>query len=334
MGKTEVLLLTLLAVAAVTLYSYDNSSQNLEDHAFEAWKAKYNKRYTAKEEAYRLGVWLNNLAFVKAHNQRYEAGLESYNVEMNQFADLDSAEFGEKYLISFPKDGVTTKCTGAQAPTASLPDEVDWTTKGAVTAIKNQGQCGSCWAFSTTGSVEGAYFLAKNKLESFSEQQLVDCSHSYGNNGCGGGLMNLSFFYIKDNGITTEAKYPYKGVASTCKYTAADQAWTVSDCTEVTVDKENSLLGAIAKTPVSVAIQANHLSFQLYKNGVYSGNCGTNLDHGVLAVGYGTLSGKKHYKVKNSWGNTWGDKGFIYIERTGDGKGKCGIQMAASFPIA
>lgn len=147
--------------------------------------------------------------------------------------------------------------------------------------------------------------------------------------------MNLSFFYIKDNGIALEAKYPYKGVASTCKYNAStDKAWTVSDCTEVTVDKEQSLLGAIAKNPVSVAIQANHLSFQLYKNGVYSGNCGTNLDHGVLAVGYGTLSGKKHYKVKNSWGNTWGDKGFIFIERTGDGKGKCGIQMAASYPIA
>jgi C1A family cysteine protease len=147
--------------------------------------------------------------------------------------------------------------------------------------------------------------------------------------------MNLSFFYIKDNGITTEEKYSYKGVGSTCKYTAADKAWTVSDCTEVTADKEESLRAAIALTPVSVAIQANHLSFQLYKSGVYSGNCGTNLDHGVLAVGYGTLSGKNHFKVKNSWGNTWGEHGFIFIERVaGDGKGKCGIQMAASYPIA
>jgi C1A family cysteine protease len=145
--------------------------------------------------------------------------------------------------------------------------------------------------------------------------------------------MNLSFFYVKDNGITTEDKYPYKGVGSTCKYTAADKVWTVSDCTEVTVNKEASLLGAIAVTPVSVAIEANHLSFQLYKSGVYSGNCGTKLDHGVLAVGYGTINGKKHFKVKNSWGNTWGDKGFIYIERTGDGSGKCGIQLAASYPI-
>jgi cathepsin L len=281
-----------------------------------------------------LGVWLNNLAFVESHNKRHAAGEESYNVEMNEFADMDTAEFKAKYLISFPARSATTKCTGAQANTANIPDEVDWSAKGAVTPVKNQGQCGSCWAFSTTGSLEGAHFLSQQKLTSFSEQQLVDCSTSYGNQGCNGGLMNLSFFYIKDNGITTEEKYPYKGVGSTCKYNAADKAWTVSDCTEVTEDKEESLLAAIAKNPVSVAIQANHLSFQLYKSGVYTGNCGTNLDHGVLAVGYGTLSGKKFYKVKNSWGSSWGSSGYIQIERTGDGKGKCGIQMAASFPIA
>jgi KDEL-tailed cysteine endopeptidase len=147
--------------------------------------------------------------------------------------------------------------------------------------------------------------------------------------------MNLSFFYVKDNGIALESKYPYKGVGGSCKYNAStDSAWTISDCTEVTVDKELSLKASIAKTPVSVAIQANHLSFQLYKSGVYTGNCGTNLDHGVLAVGYGALNGKNHYKVKNSWGGSWGSSGYIYIERTGDGKGKCGIQMAASFPIA
>jgi cathepsin L len=173
---------------------------------------------------------------------------------MNEFADLPANEFAAKYLIKFPTT-VTTNCTGKQAPTASLPDSVDWSTKGSVTPIKNQGQCGSCWAFSTTGSLEGAYFNKFNQLKSFSEQQLVDCSHSYGNNGCGGGLMNLSFFYIKDNGITTEDKYPYKGVGATCKYNeTTDKAWTVSDCTQVTVDKELQLLAAIVVNPVSVAI--------------------------------------------------------------------------------
>jgi KDEL-tailed cysteine endopeptidase len=175
----------------------------------------------------------------------------------------------------------------------------------------------------------------KNKnLLSFSEQQLVDCSASYGNQGCNGGLMDDAFFYVIDNGITLESKYPYKGVGGKCSYTAADEAFRISNCVDVTLDKEAALLAAINQQPVSVAIEANHLSFQLYKSGVYSGNCGTKLDHGVLAVGFGDESGKGFFNVKNSWGSTWGENGYIRIERTGDGKGKCGIQMSASFSLA
>jgi C1A family cysteine protease len=282
-----------------------------------------------------MAVWTQNLKYVQTHNARYQIGKETFDLEMNAFADLTSEEFAAKYLIKFPQS-VTTKCTGSQVPvTTTLPDEVDWSTKGAVTPIKNQGQCGSCWAFSTTGSLEGAYYLKNAKLQSFSEQHLVDCSTSYGNEACNGGLMNLSFFYVRDNGIAAEEKFPYKGAQSPCRYNAStDKVWTISDCTEVTADKEDALRAAINRTPVSVAIEANHISFQLYKSGVYSGLCGTNLDHGVLAVGYGTQNNKPYFKVKNSWGNTWGEKGYIFIERTGDGKGKCGIQMAASFPIA
>lgn len=280
-----------------------------------------------------MAIWLENFAYVESHNQRHKAGEETFDLEMNEFADMSSDEFAAKYLIKFPLSN-TGKCTGPQAPTDHLPEEVDWTGKGAVTGVKNQGQCGSCWAFSTTGSLEGVYFLKNNDLKSFSEQQLVDCSKAYGNQGCGGGLMNQSFWYVKDNGITTEDKYPYHGVGSTCKYTPADKVWTISDCTEVTVDNQKALMGAIALNPVSVAIEANHISFQLYKSGVYSGNCGTKLDHGVLAVGYGTLENKAHYKVKNSWGASWGQHGYIFIARNGDGKGKCGIQMAASYPVA
>lgn len=229
----------------------------------------------------------------------------------------------------------TKQCTGKQAPASNLPNEVNWADKGAVTPVKNQGQCGSCWAFSTTGSLEGAHFIATQKLDSFSEQQLVDCSKAYGNNGCNGGLMDNAFWYVKDHGITLESTYPYKGVGGTCRYNPdQDKAWTVSDCTDVTAGKELSLVAAIAQQPVSVAIEADHISFQLYKGGVFNGNCGTKLDHGVLAVGYGEDNGKKYYRVKNSWGAGWGMKGYIMIERNGDGKGKCGIQEVSSFPIA
>jgi len=207
---------------------------------------------------------------------------------------MDNKEFSSIYLMNTPapvttqKVGVTKKCTGSQASTSNIPETVDWATKGGVTAVKNQGQCGSCWAFSTTGSLEGAYFKATGSLTSFSEQQLVDCSKAYGNGGCNGGLMNMSFWYVIDNGITNETIYPYHAAGSTCKYASTQKVWGISNCVDVTVDVEKALLASIAQQPTSVAIEADHASFQLYKSGVYSGNCGTKLDHGVLAVGYGS----------------------------------------------
>jgi C1A family cysteine protease len=321
--------------AAFTLHSLstDKSAPNRE---FEAWKTKYGKEYTALEETYRLTVWLENLAFVESHNARYRAGLEDYEVEMNMFADMNIEEFGAKYLIRYPENQVTSKCTGPQAPADKIPDEANWTAKGAVTGVKNQGQCGSCWAFSSTGSLEGEHFRTTGELISFSEQQLVDCSKSYGNQGCNGGLMNLSFFYVKDHGITLESKYSYHGTGGTCKYNEeTDKAWTINDCTEVTGGSEKALLAAVAQQPVSVAIQANQAGFQLYKKGVFSGTCGHKLDHGVLAVGFGLDkdSGKKYWDIKNSWGAGWGKNGHILLVRNGDGNGQCGIQLAASFPI-
>ena len=253
---------------------------------------------------------------------------------------MDNQEFSNIYLMMNTPAGApegvadTRKCTGAQASTDNIPASVDWSDKGGVTGVRNQGQCGSCWAFSATGALEGEYFRTKGSLESFSEQQLVDCSKSYGNAGCNGGLMNMTFWYVIDHGITTETKYPYKGVGSTCKFNDADKVWQISNCVDVTVNVEKALLASIAQQPTSVAIEADHASFQLYKSGVYSGNCGTKLDHGVLAVGYGDLSGKQYIKVKNSWGSSWGSHGYIFIARKGDGKGQCGINMAASFAIA
>ena len=205
----------------------------------------------------------------------------------------------------------------------------------AVTPIKNQGQCGSCWAFSTTGSLEGAYFLKTGELKSFSEQQLVDCDTKQ-DQGCNGGLMDNAFDFIKTNkGLCTEESYPYKGVDGTCnKKCKDDSKATVKTHTDVAANAK-ALMSAIAKQPVSIAIEADQSSFQFYKSGVFNNaGCGTQLDHGVLAVGYGTLNGTDYWKVKNSWGATWGLNGYILLAKGTTAKpiNMCGISQSASYP--
>jgi hypothetical protein len=210
---------------------------------------------------------------------------------------------------------------------------MDWVAEGAVTPVKNQGQCGSCWAFSTTGSVEGAYFVAIGKLVSLSEEDLVQCDHG-GDQGCQGGLMDNAFKWIEQNGLCSEGDYPYSsggGTAGTCK-TSCSPVVTVTGFTDVPPKDEKALLLAVAKQPVSVAIEADKSAFQLYNSGVLdSTSCGTQLDHGVLIVGYGTDGGKDYWKVKNSWGATWGESGYLRMVRD---KNMCGIAQQPSYPEA
>ena len=210
------------------------------------------------------------------------------------------------------------------------PDSVDWATTDAVTAVKNQGSCGSCWAFSTTGGMEGAYFLKNGKQVSFSEQQLVDCDTAE-DQGCNGGLMDNAFQYIAKNGLATEDSYSYTGKDGSCASFTAVEGTVGVTYTDVS-NTEEALAAAVAQQPVSVAVDAD-IKWQLYRGGIFTKTSGVALDHGVLAVGFGAEDGKAFWKVKNSWGASWGEDGFIRMQKDiNQDNGPCGITSSASFP--
>ena len=301
--------------------------------SFDEWALQHGKSYEPTERDYRETVYVNNVEKINAHN----AGNSSWTMSVNKFADLTADEFKTLVSSPMPRKYKALRNFARIYNTTANPTSVDWSAKGAVTPIKNQEQCGSCWAFSTTGSVEGAWFIAKGSLVSLSEQQLVDCSTAEGNQGCNGGLMDDAFQYIIDNkGITTEAAYPYTATGpNTCEASGKPVAATLSGFKDVPANSEVALETAIVQQPVSVAVEADQSVFQFYSGGVMDSTCGTQLDHGVLAVGYGTDTGKEYYKVKNSWGADWGEKGYIRLGRGAkfNPSGQCGIQMMASYPV-
>jgi C1A family cysteine protease len=306
-------------------------------YLFEQFNQDHGKVYAEDGlKARKLAVFKDNVDFINYHN-KYLADELGYTVGINQFADLTSAEFKREFLglnaLSKPKFETVVLDESATA------SSVDWTTKGAVTPVKNQAQCGSCWAFSTTGSLEGGNFIKTGKLVSLSEQQLVSCAGSFGNQGCNGGLMDDGFKYVEKNGLDKESTYGYKAQTGTCNKQKAAlhdgiAPGAVKSFKDVTANSESQLAAAVTKAPVSVAIEADQSGFQFYKSGVFSGICGTQLDHGVLAVGFGTDSGKAYWKVKNSWGSSWGDNGYIKMAKDISSKhGQCGIAMQASYPV-
>ena len=320
---------SLLGGAAASSASDDYTKQ------FKAFQQKFGKFYNgADEEAKRFDIFKTNVDYITGTN----AQDLSYTVEVNQFADLSSDEFVATYTgLKKPASvwGDLPYLGRHNASGSVLAASVDWSTKGAVTPVKNQGQCGSCWSFSTTGSLEGAWGIATGKLVSPSEQQFVDCDKQ--DDGCNGGLMDTAFDYAKKNAICTEASYSYKGVDGTCKAsscTVGIPKGGVTGYKDVSTDDEQALMDAVAKGPVSIAIEADKSAFQFYSSGVLSSNCGTSLDHGVLAVGYGTASGKDYWKVKNSWGASFGENGYIRLLRGKGGAGECGLLSGPpSYPI-
>lgn len=343
MARWVVLVLGAVGVAADPTLLLSRSTAELADSElrleFSEWATAHDKTYTTDEEREsRFAVWKDNKAFVEAYNKEHT----SHWVGMNAFADQTHEEFKSTNLGLAPGDntmfreGYTATTSFRYADTVA-PDAVDWREKGAVTDVKNQGQCGSCWAFSTTGSVEGINAIVTGTLKSGSEQELVDCDKTH-DMGCNGGLMDYAFTFIKDNGgLDSESDYPYKAVGGTCDKTKEGKhVLTIDGYEDVPQEDEASLLKAVANQPVSVAIEADTRVFQLYSGGVLDAvACGETLDHGVLVVGYGTdaTSKKDFWIVKNSWGATWGENGYLRMARNVASKaGMCGIAKQPSYP--
>ncbi|CAL5326207.1 unnamed protein product [Camellia sinensis] len=327
MSKSTILLILLFASLS---YAIDNhiqkSSPRSDDEVmglYEEWLAKHGKAY-------------NSLGEKDKRNRTYKVG-------MNRFADLTNEEYRSRYLGTrtdakrrFVKSKVGLSRRYVVRGDEELPESVDWRTKGAVAPIKDQGDCGSCWAFSTVAAVEGLNKIKTGELIELSEQELVDCDRAY-DAGCNGGLMDYAFqFIIENGGIDSESDYPYLGVDGQCDPTRKNaKVVSIDDYEDVPPFDELALKNAVAHQPVSVAIEASGRALQLYLSGIFTGECGMALDHGVAVVGYGKENGVDYWIVRNSWGASWGESGYIRMERNvvATYTGKCGIAMQASYPI-
>jgi len=290
----------------------------------------YGKKYAHDQELLsRFQIFKNNMDSIHQHNAKNL----SWTLAINEFADLTWDEFKSSHLglqiVERSPDTLTVSLEGL----TTLPASIDWNAKGCVTTPKNQGNCGGCWSFTTTGTVEGAVAIKTGQLTSLSEQQLIDCSTA--NSGCNGGVLDYAMqFVISNAGLCTESAYPYQGVQGTCKKTCTKVS-KITSYKDVTAYSESSLQAAVASQPVGVAIEADQNAFQFYSGGVMTGTCGTKLNHGVVVTGYGTAGTQNYWTIKNSWGPTWGENGFIRIGRGMNlPYGQCGIAMQPVYPVA
>jgi C1A family cysteine protease len=305
---------------------------------FNHFQERFSKKYLSIEEMEnRFQIFRTNLRTIVQHNLDET---QNFTMGINQFTDLTASEFKESIVGSGKPLAVGSYgCKSFSGSGSGLAAVVDWTKSGAVTSVKDQGQCGSCWTFSATGAIEGAWALSTGKLVDLSEQELVDCATgiNYGSHGCNGGQMDGAFKFVIENGQCALSAYPYSSgvtkTGGTCQKCSA--VAHISSCSDVKPNDQISLKNAVAHQPVSIAIEADTRYFQSYSGGILtSSDCGTNLDHGVLIAGYGTENGIDYWLVKNSWGTSWGMQGYVKIARSSstNDAGICGIAMQPSFP--
>lgn len=309
--------------------------------SFDEFKFRYGKVYTTQEEEdKRKMIFEENqrkIEYVNAQNY-------THTLAVNMFADMTQDEFygvhrTSKHYGKIARHHAYNSLRKRSIDTESLPNSVDWTGENAVTPVKNQEQCGSCWSFSTTGAIEGIHAITTGNLVSLSEQQLVDCSTDYGNEGCNGGMPIWAYQYVIDNGgLCSEEDYGYTAQDGTCQASKCKSVASISGYVNVTVNSGDALKEALSKQPVSVIIEADQVTFQFYNNGVLKTGCGNNLDHAVLAVGYGSMDGEEYWKVKNSWGTSWGMNGYILLgadsvsNAENGGSGVCGVLSMPTYP--
>ena len=271
---------------------------------------------------------LTNNEFIQKHNSENHP----YTVEENQFLNREyTNEFYENQ-----NHFLTEKHTNYIHKLPKTKNEsIDWRMNHKVSSVKNQKLCGGCWAFSSSEAVESAWAIKNNILYNLSQQELIDCSIL--DHGCHGGSMDLAFLFIKNHGLCTNLSYPYQAKKEKCQKNNCEPVVHIKNHTDVTQNNETALAQAVSKQPVSVAIQAKKRSFQMYQSGIYNDpECGTQLDHGVLVVGYGTDTdlNMSYWIIKNSWGPEWGENGYIRIAKDiEDERGQCGIAMDPSYPI-
>jgi len=295
-----------VAVSAFTELEYQGQFTN--------WMTSFDKQYEHAEFFSRYNTFKSWVDFVAAHN----AANATWKAGLNQFSDLTPTEFAAKHLNGLAATAMDLVSDPASDEAAPVANDINWITKGAVTPVKNQGSCGSCWAFSAIGMVEGWSAVKTGKLTNLAEQQLVDCAGSFGNQGCNGGWHDKAVDYLASTqlGSCVQADYPYTARTGTCKTTCKG---VIKPNKSQMGTTEQALMTALGNAPVGVAVDASG-GFQSYHSGVFNGPCGQNLNHAILAVGY--VSAPGYWIVKNSWGTTWGAAGYINIAT---GKNLCGI---------